>query len=325
MSSFIEKEKKARKVAIWIIIGMIGIWIVLSIFSFTGSEVRKRPNTENISFNNQSALKGKQVFQAYNGMDCHTIVGNGAYFAPDLTKVYEKTGAAWLKAYLGSPGTYPTQAIVNVNFQQLKNDGEIDDANFDAYLEKYEGAKERIDRRAGVKALMPNLNFSGEEIDALIAFFKYSAQLNTAGWPPEVKARQSVIDDEADKLEKESGLIRSFSSASKPAGQQGNELNTNASPAVSGQQLTIDLGCAACHSTDGSKLIGPSFKGLYGSQVSLDNGNTVAADDAYLIKSILDPNADIVKGYPTGVMPSFKGMVTDEHITDIITYLKTLK
>lgn len=325
MSSFIEKEKKARKVAIWSIIGMIGIWIVLSIFSFTDSEVRKRPDTGNISFNGQTALKGKQVFQAYNGMDCHTIVGNGAYFAPDLTKIYEKTGPAWLKAYLGSPGTYPTQAIVNVNFQQMKNDGEIIETNLDDYLKKYEGAKERLDRRSGIKALMPNLNFTGEEIDALIAFFKYSSKLNTAGWPPEVRAKQSMIDHEADKLESASGLIKSFPSSTGTSDSDSSKPSAGLSPVANGQQLIIDLGCAACHSADGSKLVGPSFKGLYGAQVSLENGTTVTADDAYLRKSIFEPNADLVKGYPAGVMPSFKGMIPDDHVSDIISYLKTLK
>ncbi len=325
MSSFIEKEKKARKVAIWSIIGMIGIWIVLSIFSFTDSEVRKRPDTGNISFNGQTALKGKQVFQAYNGMDCHTIVGNGAYFAPDLTKIYEIAGPAWLKAYLGSPGTYPTPAVVNVNFQQLKKDGEIKEADFDDYLMEYSGAKNRLDRRSGIKALMPNLNFTGEEIDALIAFFKYTSKLNTAGWPPEVKAKQSVIDAEADKLERASGLIKPPAAGGQTSGQENSEPNVALSPVAHGQQLTIDLGCAACHSTDGTQLVGPSFKDLYGSQVGLENGTVVTADEAYLTKSILDPNVEIVKGYPAGVMPSFKGMIPDAHVTDIVTYLKTLK
>ena len=64
------------------------------------------------------------------------------------------------------------------------------------------------------------------------------------------------------------------------------------------------LGCQGCHSIDGSKSSGPTFKGLAGSKVQLTNGQTVTADDAYLLDSILDPDKQIVKGYQPGVMSS---------------------
>ena len=52
-----------------------------------------------------------------------------------------------------------------------------------------------------------------------------------------------------------------------------------------------DLGCQSCHSLDGSKGVGPTFKGLFGSQVELTTGRTVKADEAYLLESISTPTS----------------------------------
>lgn len=82
--------------------------------------------------------------------------------------------------------------------------------------------------------------------------------------------------------------------------------------------------CLACHSTDGSALVGPTWKGLYGSEVELEDGSKVVADDAYIHESILDPMAKIVKGFPPS-MPPFGGMLTEEQIKDIMEYIKSLK
>lgn len=60
--------------------------------------------------------------------------------------------------------------------------------------------------------------------------------------------------------------------------------------------------CSGCHSLTGAAGAGPSFKGLAGSAVTLSTGQTVTADDAYLERSILDPDAQIVEGYHPGLM-----------------------
>jgi mono/diheme cytochrome c family protein len=71
-----------------------------------------------------------------------------------------------------------------------------------------------------------------------------------------------------------------------------------------GKGLYTADGCSACHSLTGSAGVGPSFKGIAGSAVTLTNGQTVTADDAYLEHAISDPDAQIVKGYRAGVMPA---------------------
>jgi len=87
-------------------------------------------------------------------------------------------------------------------------------------------------------------------------------------------------------------------------------------------------GCIACHSLDGSKLVGPSFKGLHGStsEVTINGVNTkITVDSAYLESSIYDPNKEIVVGYPQGVMKSYKGIIQKKDVELINEYLKTLK
>jgi mono/diheme cytochrome c family protein len=91
-----------------------------------------------------------------------------------------------------------------------------------------------------------------------------------------------------------------------------------------GKQLATSLGCVGCHSIDGSKLVGPSWKGLYGHEVKLSGGSTVTADDAYIHESIVDPTAKVVDGYQP-IMPSFASQVNDQQIADIIAYIKTLE
>jgi len=72
--------------------------------------------------------------------------------------------------------------------------------------------------------------------------------------------------------------------------------------AARGKQLYTSDGCAACHSLSGSAGAGPTFKGLAGSTVTLTDGSTVTADDAYLSRSLTEPDAQIVKGYNPGIM-----------------------
>ena len=109
------------------------------------------------------------------------------------------------------------------------------------------------------------------------------------------------------------------------------KTTTGAAPsgrnAANGKSLYSSLGCSNCHSLDGSKGVGPSFKGLYGSQVKLTNGKTVAASPAYLTQSIEDPDALIVQGYQPGIMSGVikPHQVSQADANDLIAFIKTLK
>lgn len=92
-------------------------------------------------------------------------------------------------------------------------------------------------------------------------------------------------------------------------------------PMLSGQALAQNNGCLACHSIDGSRLVGPSWQGLFGIQRELADGQRITVDDAYLMESIFQPNAKLVAGYP-GVMPP--PMINQAEAKAIIDYIKTL-
>lgn len=102
---------------------------------------------------------------------------------------------------------------------------------------------------------------------------------------------------------------------------------TGTAPGAEGEAIMKTQGCFACHTTDGSKLIGPSYLNLYGSQQVVVRGGqevTITANDEYIKRSILDPAADITKGYPNNLMQSYRSTVSDADIQKIIEYLKTL-
>jgi cytochrome c oxidase subunit II len=86
--------------------------------------------------------------------------------------------------------------------------------------------------------------------------------------------------------------------------------------------------CVSCHSLDGSRIVGPSFKGIYGEEVTVitdGKERTIKVDDDYIKNSILNPNADVVKGFNPGLMISYKDQLKDEDIQKVIDYIKTLK
>lgn len=89
---------------------------------------------------------GKDVWHAKNCINCHTLLGEGAYYAPDLTKITQQRGEAYLRAFLRDPSQFYS---------------------------------EEVHRR-----LMPNPNLSDEEITQVIAFLDWVSQIDNQGWPP---------------------------------------------------------------------------------------------------------------------------------------------
>jgi cytochrome c oxidase subunit 2 len=96
-----------------------------------------------------------------------------------------------------------------------------------------------------------------------------------------------------------------------------------------GKTLYTADGCSACHSLTGAAGVGPTFKGLAGSQVSLTEGTTVTADDAYLERSITSPDAQIVKGYSAGIMPpaiaSYNLNTNPQDVRALVAFIKSQK
>lgn len=89
---------------------------------------------------------GKDVWHYKNCINCHTLMGEGAYYAPDLTKITQQRGEAYLRAFLRDPAQFYS---------------------------------EEVHRR-----LMPNPNLSEQEITEVIAFLDWVSKIDNQGWPP---------------------------------------------------------------------------------------------------------------------------------------------
>ena len=292
----LETQKRRRALAV---LGLMAIlFLILSVWSFLPSRGQVLPGE--FSHRDVGAVEGKRVFQAYNCMGCHTIVGNGAYLGPDLTRVYADTGPAWLAAFLPSANGWPTTSAVKVQIAAQDSADDTAIRDIDAYRAQYPGAAERMDHRGGQDTLMPTLPLDAHETAALIAFLKYMSAMNTEGWPPKPHPDRRV-----------------------PAAAEAGPAE--ADPAVLGKQLVADYGCVACHSADEKRVVGPGWGGLYGSQVTLADGSKKVVDGDYLQRALREPSADVPEGYPAGVMPSYdESLMSDADLQAIIAYLSSL-
>lgn len=123
---------------------------------------------------------------------------------------------------------------------------------------------------------------------------------------------------------------------SRPAaGSAGSDSGSGGAPVVSAPALldshlvkigkTIFNGrgaCMGCHKITADRLVGPGLAGIYNSERTLQTGESVTADEAYIRESILNPNAKIVKGYPPAMPPT---NLSEEEISGLVEYLKSLK
>ncbi len=93
--------------------------------------------------------------------------------------------------------------------------------------------------------------------------------------------------------------------------------------AQQGESAYNQFGCSTCHLLDQQGRC-PNLRGLYNKPVQLSDGRTVIADDAYIRESILDPNAKIAAGFEPGIMPVFKGQISEETVIQLIGFIKSL-
>jgi nitric oxide reductase subunit C len=117
------------------------IFLVLTID--THRQVPALTNEANLT---PEVIEGKHIWHRKNCINCHTLLGEGAYYAPDLTKITQQRGTAYLTAFLKDPSRFYS---------------------------------EERDRR-----LMTNPNLSDREIEQVIAFLDWVSHIDTQGWPP---------------------------------------------------------------------------------------------------------------------------------------------
>jgi cytochrome c oxidase subunit 2 len=103
------------------------------------------------------------------------------------------------------------------------------------------------------------------------------------------------------------------------------ETQQSNDPVERGQNFAQQYGCLACHTIDGTQLVGPTWKGVFGHEVTLADGTTVVVDEAYLLESIHDPGAKIVQGFANIMPPNVADQMTEQQITDVIEFIKSLE
>lgn len=89
-----------------------------------------------------------------------------------------------------------------------------------------------------------------------------------------------------------------------------------------GRKIAQENGCMACHSTDGTRMTGPTWQNLYGHEVTMTDGTTVTADEEYIRESIVNSGTKVVEGY-AAVMPSY-GYLSDSEVESLVEYIKSL-
>lgn len=109
----------------------------------TQSVLPKRDHRENIT---DAVVRGKHIWENNDCIGCHTLLGEGAYFAPELGNVYKRRGPEFIKAWIKSQPTHTP------------------------------GRRQ-----------MPQFNLTDQQLDDLVAFFKWTSEINTSNWPPNIE------------------------------------------------------------------------------------------------------------------------------------------
>jgi cytochrome c oxidase subunit 2 len=99
------------------------------------------------------------------------------------------------------------------------------------------------------------------------------------------------------------------------------------SPEAWGKIQYDQKGCATCHSIDGSKSKGPTWKGIWGKPVKVKTSDgkeeSVLVDENYVRESMMQPNAKIVDGFDP-IMPTFQGLLRQNEINGLVAFIKSL-
>ena len=250
-------------------------------------------NAQNIT---PAVLHGKNVWHHNNCVNCHTLFGEGAYYAPDLTKIAQLRGAAYLQAYLRDPSKF------------------------------YDEQRHR--------RLMPKQDMSEGEIADLVAFLDWVSKVDNNHWPPRpLLVTGATIGPAAMLPAAEAGAV---ARGAMPSGASVARADTDPIKLGEILFKSAPPACNACHSlVPGVDMAGPSLAGVASrAQRTLASGAyTGKAKDVegYLRESITQPSAYIVPGAmysANGVsfMPNTFGKdLSPDQVNQLVAYLTTFK
>ncbi len=272
---------------------------VIAALAFLGLTIdshRQFPKLTNAQNITPEVTHGKDVWHKNNCINCHTLFGEGAYYAPDLTKIAQHRGAAYLKAYLKDPSKF------------------------------YDEQRHR--------RLMPKQDMSEVEIADLVSFLDWVSKVDNNGWPPRpiLVTGAGIGPMGATPLGQAAEVVAAVQSpaAASAVGDKdpialGEIVFRTSAPA-----------CVACHSLQpGADGAGPSLAGVatraQQTIASADYKGQAKDVAGYLSESISQPSAHSVTGAmysASGVsfMPATYGKdLSPDQITHLVAYLATFK
>ena len=126
--------------------GSVFFFLLLVALSFDTMQVLpKRDHRENLT---DSVIRGKKVWEKNDCVGCHTILGEGAYYAPELGNVYARRGGEFIKIWIQS---------------------------------------RPVEGTPGARRQMPQFHLTDQELDDMVAFLKWTSEVNTNKWPPNIE------------------------------------------------------------------------------------------------------------------------------------------
>lgn len=267
------------------------IFLVLTVDSH-----RQFPTLTNSDTITEEVIRGQKVWHNYNCINCHTIFGEGAYYAPDLTKITQLRGAAYLTAFMKDPSQF------------------------------YDEQKHR--------RLMPNLGMSDQEISDVVAFMDWVSRVDNQGWPPRpILVTGTAIPGADMSLSQQQGGEQA---ASLPPGARPVSADNDPIALGEALFRTAVPTCQACHSlTPGVNMAGPSLAGLatFFEKIKASGEYTGSATTAeeFVRESIVDPSAWLHPGpmFSAGgvsfMPPNYGEDLSEEEINHLVAYLLSFK
>jgi len=272
----------------------------LAFLVLTADSHRQFPELTNAENITPEVIHGKDVWHDNNCINCHTLFGEGAYYAPDLTKITKLRGEAYLTAYMKNPADF------------------------------YD---EDTHRR-----LMPRQDLSDKDIADLITFLDWVSEVDNQGWPPRpILVTGSSIPGTAMSAFQQTGAEEGAVDAQrKPPGAR--PVTAESNPVALGEALflTATPACNACHSiAPGVNMAGPTMAGVGTRALNIIDSPEYQGDaqdaESYIRESIVSPSAYLVPGgmYSAGgqsFMPTTYGdTLTEEQIDHLVAYLASLR
>lgn len=245
-----------------------------------------------------TVTRGKDVWHKNNCINCHTLFGEGAYYAPDLTKITKHRGEAYLTAYMRDPSKF------------------------------YDETRHR--------RLMPKQDLSETDITDLIAFLDWVSNVDNQNWPPRpILVTGATLPGSDLAVSQQTTGAGGAASATPPGARP---VAGNENPIALGEKVfrSASPACTACHSiAPGVNMAGPSLAGLAARTETLlasgDNKGKAKDLAGYIRESITEPSAHIVPGpmysaSGASFMPTtYAKDLTPEQIDQLAAYLSSLK